>query len=121
MKNLTKSKEFYKRSKQVLAGPSTFSKGPDQFAYGISPYALDRGDGAYVWAKPEQLSALTTWVAKEALTRASARVAPAIEEALAYSPRAKPKKRSRKEEQEAEEAPESPTKKKDEEDDLYER
>ena len=82
------------------------------------------GDHQYVWAKPEQLSALTTWVAKEALTRASARVAPAIEEALAYSPRAKPKKRSRKEEQEAEEAPESPTKKmKDEDDGLcaYER
>jgi len=49
MDRLKKSKEIYKRSQKVIAGPSTFSKGPDQFAHGITPYALDRGNGAYVW------------------------------------------------------------------------
>lgn len=49
MDRLKKSKEIYKRSQKVIAGPSTFSKGPDQFAHGITPYALDRGKGAYVW------------------------------------------------------------------------
>lgn len=33
----------------MLAGPSTFGKGPDQFAHGITPYALESGKGAYVW------------------------------------------------------------------------
>lgn len=47
--NLDKSIEMYKLSERVLAGPSTFSKGPDQFAHGITPYALQRGEGAYVW------------------------------------------------------------------------
>ena len=49
MDRLPESAKFYKRSNSVLAGPSTFSKGPDQFAYGITPYAIERGDGAYVW------------------------------------------------------------------------
>ena len=49
MRNLNNSSEYYKRSQSVLAGPSTFGKGVDQFAYGITPYALERGEGAYLW------------------------------------------------------------------------
>jgi len=47
--NLNKSKNIYKRSQKVLAGPSTFGKGVDQFAYGITPYALSHGKGAFTW------------------------------------------------------------------------
>ena len=43
---LVNSKKLYKLSKSILAGPSTISKGVDQFAYGISPYAIDYGNGA---------------------------------------------------------------------------
>ena len=46
---LNKSKILYERSQEVLAGPSTFGKGVDQFAYGITPYALNRGQGAFTW------------------------------------------------------------------------
>ena len=49
MRRLTKSIKSYSKSKNLLAAPSTFSKGIDQFAYGISPYILTRGKGAYVW------------------------------------------------------------------------
>lgn len=42
-----KSKKIYERSQKVLAGPSTFGKGMDQFAYG--PYALEHGKGAFTW------------------------------------------------------------------------
>jgi glutamate-1-semialdehyde 2,1-aminomutase len=49
MRDLTKSKALYSRSQKVLAGASTFGKGPDQFAHGITPYALEKGDGAYLW------------------------------------------------------------------------
>ena len=49
MKSLTESKACYQRSRAVLAGPSTFSKGPDQFAYGLTPYAVARSAGAYFW------------------------------------------------------------------------
>ncbi|SVC00822.1 uncharacterized protein METZ01_LOCUS253676 [marine metagenome] len=49
MSKLNKSSEYYKRSQSVLAGASTFGKGVDQFAYGITPYALERGEGAYLW------------------------------------------------------------------------
>ena len=49
MSNLSNSSEYYKRSKAVIAGPSTFGKGVDQFAFGITPYALERGKGAYLW------------------------------------------------------------------------
>lgn len=49
MVDLQNSMEWYKRGQKVLAGPSTFSKGPDQFAFGITPYALDRAKGAYLW------------------------------------------------------------------------
>ena len=45
---LKNSKKIYTRSKEVLSGPSTFSKGVDQFAYGISPYAISRAKGAYM-------------------------------------------------------------------------
>ena len=44
---LNKSKKLYERSQEVLAGPSTFGKGVDQFAYGITPYALKSGKGAF--------------------------------------------------------------------------
>ena len=46
---LKNSHKIYKRSKKVLSGPSTFSKGVDQFAYGISPYAIEKSVGAYAW------------------------------------------------------------------------
>jgi glutamate-1-semialdehyde 2,1-aminomutase len=46
---LKNSKIIYNRSKKVLSGPSTFSKGIDQFAYGVSPYAIDKSIGAYAW------------------------------------------------------------------------
>ena len=46
---LKNSKKIYYRSKKVLSGPSTFSKGVDQFAYGISPYAISHAKGAYTW------------------------------------------------------------------------
>jgi glutamate-1-semialdehyde 2,1-aminomutase len=49
MRRLIKSIKSYNKSKNLLAAPSTFSKGIDQFAYGISPYILTRGKGAYVW------------------------------------------------------------------------
>ncbi len=49
MERLKRSLEIYRRSQNVIAGPSTFSKGPDQFAHGITPYALDFSKGAYVW------------------------------------------------------------------------
>ncbi|MGA1870281.1 MAG: aminotransferase class III-fold pyridoxal phosphate-dependent enzyme [bacterium] len=49
MNSLSRSSEYYTRSQHVLAGPSTFSKGPDQFAYGITPYVLEKGEGVYVW------------------------------------------------------------------------
>ena len=42
-----KSKKIYERSQKVLAGPSTFGKGMDQFAYG--PYVLEHGKGAFTW------------------------------------------------------------------------
>ena len=46
---LNKSKKLYERSQKVLAGPSTFGKGVDHFAYGITPYALSHGKGAFTW------------------------------------------------------------------------
>lgn len=49
MKKLKNSINLYKKSLNFLAAPSTFSKGIDQFAYGITPYALKKGSGAYVW------------------------------------------------------------------------
>ena len=49
MSKLIKSKKLYYKAKKFLAGPSTFSKGIDQFAYGITPYVVTRGKGAYVW------------------------------------------------------------------------
>ncbi|MCK5013467.1 MAG: aminotransferase class III-fold pyridoxal phosphate-dependent enzyme [Candidatus Omnitrophica bacterium] len=49
MNTLKKSLEIYERSQKVIAGPSTFGKSPDQFAQGITPYAVSHGKGAYVW------------------------------------------------------------------------
>ena len=49
MSNLYNSSEYYKRSQAVLPGSSTFGKEVDQFAYGITPYALERGKGAFFW------------------------------------------------------------------------
>ena len=46
---LNKSKIIYEKSQQILAGPSTFGKDVDQFAYGITPYGLNRAEGAYTW------------------------------------------------------------------------
>ena len=46
---LKNSKKIYNKSQQVLAGPSTFGKGVDQFAFGITPYALKSGKGAFTW------------------------------------------------------------------------
>lgn len=49
MNTLKKSLEIYKRSQKVIAGPSTFGKAPDQYAQGITPYAVSHGKGAYLW------------------------------------------------------------------------
>jgi len=46
---LKKSIKLYRLSKNKLAGPSTFSKSVDQFAFGISPFAIDHAKGAYAW------------------------------------------------------------------------
>tara|TARA_B100001093_G_scaffold171299_1_gene164151 strand:+ start:4092 stop:5411 length:1320 start_codon:yes stop_codon:yes gene_type:complete len=49
MNRLKKSLKLYNKSKKYVAAPSTFSKGLDQFAYGITPFALKKGKGAFVW------------------------------------------------------------------------
>ena len=49
MNELKKSFAIYEKSKNLLAGPSTFGKSIDQFAYGITPFSLENGEGAYVW------------------------------------------------------------------------
>ena len=49
MKKLNNSFKIYEKSKNLLAGPSTFGKSIDQFAYGITPFSLEKGEGAYVW------------------------------------------------------------------------
>ena len=49
MNKLKKSLKLYNKSKKYVAAPSTFSKGLDQFAYGITPFALKKGKGAFVW------------------------------------------------------------------------
>ena len=46
---LKNSKILYKKSIKLIAAPSTFSKGVDNFAFGISPYAIKKGKGAYSW------------------------------------------------------------------------
>lgn len=40
---------WYNRSKEVLAGPSTFSKNIDLHKYGITPFALKKGLGCIVY------------------------------------------------------------------------
>ena len=49
MTSLKKSFKYYKRNNNVMAGPSTFSKGPDMFASGVTPFALSHGKGGHVW------------------------------------------------------------------------
>lgn len=49
MISLKKSVEYYQRSKKILAGPSTFSKGPDMFADGITPFAISHGKNGHIW------------------------------------------------------------------------
>jgi len=47
---MKKSKEFHDRAKKLIPSCSqTFSKGPDQWVRGISPYALEKGRGSHVW------------------------------------------------------------------------
>ncbi|MDQ7834333.1 MAG: aminotransferase class III-fold pyridoxal phosphate-dependent enzyme [Humidesulfovibrio sp.] len=47
--DMPNSFDCYERAEAALAGPSTFSKGPGQFAYGITPFSLDHGQGPLVW------------------------------------------------------------------------
>jgi glutamate-1-semialdehyde 2,1-aminomutase len=45
-----KSEELLKKALEVIPlGSQTFSKSYTQFPYGVSPYFIDRGKGAYVW------------------------------------------------------------------------
>ncbi|MCS6944462.1 MAG: aminotransferase class III-fold pyridoxal phosphate-dependent enzyme, partial [Sutterellaceae bacterium] len=54
---MTKSEHRYKTSEQWLAralrtiplGSQTFSKSKTQYPYGVSPYFIERGEGAHVW------------------------------------------------------------------------
>lgn len=48
--NQNKSKALFERAKKVIPRASqTLSKAPDQFVYGVSPYAIKRGAGCKVW------------------------------------------------------------------------
>ena len=50
MRNLESSRSWLDRAKRVIpSATQTFSKGPNQWARGVSPYFLDRGEGAWVW------------------------------------------------------------------------
>ena len=46
---LYKSKKLYKKSLKKIAAPSTFSKGIDEYLSDISPFAINKGQGAYTW------------------------------------------------------------------------
>lgn len=49
-RSLKNSKALLKRARRVIPRASqTLSKAPDQFVEGVSPYAIARGKGAYVW------------------------------------------------------------------------
>ena len=49
-KKLDRSKELLERAFRVIpSGTQTFSKGPNQWARGVSPAFLERGEGAWVW------------------------------------------------------------------------
>ena len=44
------SKALLERATKVIpSATQTFSKGPNQWARGVSPAFLDRGEGAWVW------------------------------------------------------------------------
>ena len=48
--NLDQSKRWLERARKVIpSATQTFSKGPNQWARGVSPYFLERGEGAWVW------------------------------------------------------------------------
>ncbi len=48
--NIEKSKELWKSAESIIpGGTQTFSKGPDQFVFGVAPIFLKRGEGSYVW------------------------------------------------------------------------
>lgn len=48
--NLEASESLLARAREVIPSMTqTFSKGPNQWAQGVSPSFLDRGDGAWVW------------------------------------------------------------------------
>ena len=50
MRNLKTSYELEERALKVIPGASqTFSKGPNQWARGVSPLFLKKGEGAWVW------------------------------------------------------------------------
>ena len=49
-KSYTKSEKLLARAEQSIPlGTQTFSKSKTQFPYGVSPYFIERGKGAYVW------------------------------------------------------------------------
>ena len=44
------SNDLLSRARRVIpSATQTFSKGPNQWARGVTPYFLERGDGAWVW------------------------------------------------------------------------
>jgi len=48
--NFNNSKEYFKRAVELIpTGTQTSSKMPNQFAEGLTPKFIDRGDGAYLW------------------------------------------------------------------------
>ncbi|MEW6689350.1 MAG: aminotransferase class III-fold pyridoxal phosphate-dependent enzyme, partial [Pseudomonadota bacterium] len=48
--SLEKSNAWLERARRVIpSATQTFSKGPNQWARGVSPYYLERGEGAWVW------------------------------------------------------------------------
>ena len=48
--NLDRSRELLGRAYSVIPSASqTFSKGPNQWARGVTPHFLERGEGAWVW------------------------------------------------------------------------
>jgi glutamate-1-semialdehyde aminotransferase len=50
MRSLTSSQNFLTRAREIIpSATQTFSKGPNQWVRGVSPYYLQRGDGAWVW------------------------------------------------------------------------
>lgn len=47
---LEKSRAWLSRARKIIpSATQTFSKGPNQWARGVSPHFLERGEGAWVW------------------------------------------------------------------------